>query len=288
MILALALAAAALPVHAAAAPDATTTIAVAPFASTYYPDYTVPAMVSAITDALVSSGKYNVVARAQLDKVLAEQSLNNSDLVDPKAAQKVGRLLGAKYVVLGSLISVNFQNGYPVSKDKYETKVQIQLVETETGSIKVSDTFVGTESGYAMQREPTNPNVISVSAGIKCFENNLKSIAQQFIDRLTAMNPLEGLVVAIEGDRVAINLGASSGVKVGQEFFVFTEGNALKDPATGEVLSRQKTNIARLVVVSVEPKLSWTTIVATYSPGTSIETAMSVALAEKERKKEKN
>ena len=270
MILAVALAAVALPARAAAA--AATTIAVAPFASSYYPDYSIPVMVSAITDALVSSGKFNVVARAQLDKVLAEQKLNNSDLVDPKAAQKVGRLVGARYVVLGSLISVNFQSGYPTSKDTYETKVQIQLVETETGSIKVSETFVGTESRYAMQRDPAT-YAISVSEGIKCFEANLKSIAEQFVDRLNAMNPLEGLIVAIEGQRVAINLGASSGVKVGQEFLVFTEGDALKDPATGEVLSRQRTNVARLVVVSVEPKLSWTTILVTYSPSASAEIA---------------
>jgi len=47
---------------------------------------------------------------------------------------------------------------------------------------------------------------------------------------------------------------------------VYAEGESIKDPVTGEVLSIQKSNIARLLVTAVEPKLSWTSIVATYSP----------------------
>ena len=47
---------------------------------------------------------------------------------------------------------------------------------------------------------------------------------------------------------------------------VLAEGNAIKDPVTGETLSVQTTKIARLLVTSVEPKISWTTIVTTYSP----------------------
>src|SRR5215218_3041807 len=61
----------------------------------------------AVTNALVKVGR---------DAVLAEQKLNNSDLVDPKAAQAVGRLLGATYVATGSLLSANFEPGF-FSKD---------------------------------------------------------------------------------------------------------------------------------------------------------------------------
>lgn len=261
----------ALPAETKAAEEPKINIAVAPFASTFLPDYTGPAMVSAVTDALVQGGKYNVVARAQLDKVLAEQSINNSDLVDPKSAQRVGKLLGAKYVVVGSLISVSFQPGM-FSKDKYETKVQIQLIDTESGSIKVSDTFTGTESRFGMPRD-LGTNNITAAAAAKCFEANLQSIAQQFVDRVNLLSPLEGYIVSIQGDRVAINLGEASGVKIGQEFMVYSEGNAIKDPVTGEVLSVETKQLARLLVTSVEAKLSWTTIVATYSPQANTQIA---------------
>lgn len=246
-------------------------IAVAPFTATYVPEYTGPAMTSAVTDALVRAGKYNVVARANLDKVLAEQRLNNSDLVDPKAAQNVGRLLGAKYVVAGSLISVRWAPGF-FTKDVYETKVQIQLVETETGSIKISETFIGTESRLGMAREFGTTN-ITVAEGVKCFEKNLAVISQQFVDRVNQLSPLEGFVASIDGSRVAINVGEAAGAKIGQEYMVLMEGSAIKDPVSGETISVQKTNVARLLVTSVEPKLSWTTIVATYSPKADVVVA---------------
>lgn len=269
--LALVLASIAVAPAARAAADPKISIAVAPFTSTFVPEYTSPAMVSAVTDALVRGGKYNVVARANLDKVLAEQQLNNSDLVDPKSAQKVGRLLGARYVVAGSLISVRWQPGF-FSKDTYETKVQIQLVDSESGSILVSDTFVGTESRMGMARD-FGTNNITVAEGMKCFENNLKVIAQQFVDRVNLLQPLEGYIVSIDGNRVAISLGGNAGAKIGQEFMVYAEGDRIKDPVTGETLSVQTTKVARLVVTSVEPKLAWTSIVTTYSPAADTQVA---------------
>jgi hypothetical protein len=244
-------------------------IAVAPFTSAAAGQYPGQALESAIVDALVNGGQFEVVARSQLDKVLAEQQLNNSQLVDPKAARQVGKLLGADFIVVGALLSVTFQPGV-FSKDKFETKVQLQLIDTESGSIKVSETFVGLESKLGMARD-VGTNNITQAAAAKCFGNNLASIAQQFVDRLNLLNPLDGYIVMVQGDRVAINLGESSGVKVGQEFMVYSEGNSIKDPVTGEILSIQKTNIARLLVTAVEPKLSWTTIVATYSPNADMD-----------------
>ena len=84
-----------LPAATRAAGEPKIHIAIAPFTSAVGGSYTSQAVESAITDALVNGGRYDVVARSQLDKVLAEQSLNNSQLVDPKAAQKVLRKANA-------------------------------------------------------------------------------------------------------------------------------------------------------------------------------------------------
>lgn len=269
--LALAFVGSSLPGKTLAAADPKISIAVAPFTATYLPEYTGPAMTSAVTDALVRAGKFNVVARANLDQVLAEQRLNNSDLVDPKSAQSVGRLLGAKYVVAGSLISLRWQPGF-FSKDVYETKVQIQLVDTETGSIKISETFTGTETRLGMARDFGTTNITQAEA-TKCFQKNLAAISQQFVDRVNQLSPLEAYVASIDGNRVSINVGEAAGAKVGQEYLVLAEGNAIKDPVTGETLSVQTTKVARLLVTAVEPKLSWTTIVATYSPKADVQVA---------------
>ena len=47
-----------------------------------------------------------------------------------------------------------------------------------------------------------------------------------------AFEPLEGMVVAVEGERVYLDLGEKSGVQVGQEFVVFRRGNPFFHPIT--------------------------------------------------------
>ncbi len=52
---------------------------------------------------LAQSGKFKVVERAQLLKVLKEQKMAVGGLIDEQTAVEMGKLLGAKYVVLGSV-----------------------------------------------------------------------------------------------------------------------------------------------------------------------------------------
>lgn len=52
---------------------------------------------------LAARGKWAVVERAQLEKVLGEQRLQLSDLMDPAKREPLGRLLGADHILLGTL-----------------------------------------------------------------------------------------------------------------------------------------------------------------------------------------
>jgi serine/threonine protein kinase len=57
----------------------------------------------ALTQSMVESGRFRTVERAQLDRVMNELNLNRNEYVDPATAQKIGRLIGAQYLVVGSL-----------------------------------------------------------------------------------------------------------------------------------------------------------------------------------------
>jgi serine/threonine protein kinase len=57
----------------------------------------------ALTESMVESGRFRTVERAQLDRVMNELNLNRSEFVDAATAQKIGRLIGAQYLVVGSL-----------------------------------------------------------------------------------------------------------------------------------------------------------------------------------------
>lgn len=65
-----------------------------------------------------------VVEREQVQKLLDEQNLGAQGRVDPQSAAKVGKLVGARYVILGNFI--DFYGDF---------RVDIRLVNTETGEI---------------------------------------------------------------------------------------------------------------------------------------------------------
>src|SRR5215208_3018673 len=56
-------------------------------------DWTTNTTTATLEDALTQGGKYELITAAQRDTLLKEQGFNNSDLVDPKQAVKVGKLL---------------------------------------------------------------------------------------------------------------------------------------------------------------------------------------------------
>ena len=76
-----------------------------------------------------------LVEREQVQRLVDEQNLGAQGRVDPQSAAKVGKLVGARYIVLGTFI--DFYSDF---------RVDVRLVNTETGEI------VKTESDR-MQRE---------------------------------------------------------------------------------------------------------------------------------------
>ncbi len=65
-----------------------------------------------IVDALIDDGSFRVFERKQLEAVMSEQDLANSDRADPSAATvaKLGKIKGVKYLVVGSITKFGTEN----------------------------------------------------------------------------------------------------------------------------------------------------------------------------------
>lgn len=77
-----------------------------------------------ITDTLGRQGKYAVVERARLVRILEEQHISASSLADRQTQLKLGELIGARFMVFG---------GYQVLGEM--VRIDIRLVDVETGRI---------------------------------------------------------------------------------------------------------------------------------------------------------
>ena len=111
-----------------------------------------------LVDELVNDGSFRVIERKRLDAILAEQNFSNSERADPDAASvaKIGKALGVKYLIVGSItkfgtenknIGVNggaFGGGkfgigkVGTSKGKATVAVTVRMVDTSTGEIMIS------------------------------------------------------------------------------------------------------------------------------------------------------
>ena len=60
-------------------------------------------MAEMLATALVETGKFKVLERQQIHDVLGEQDLGASGRVDPATAAKIGKILGARYLVYGTV-----------------------------------------------------------------------------------------------------------------------------------------------------------------------------------------
>jgi hypothetical protein len=77
-------------------------------------------------------------------------------------------------------------------------------------------------------------------------------------DFIKAFEPLEGLVVAVDGGALYIDQGSASGVQVGQEFTIFRRGEPFYHPFTGKRLGRHETVLGYAQVRRVEPQFAET------------------------------
>ena len=73
---------------------------------------------------------------------------------------------------------------------------------------------------------------------------------------------VQGLVAAVAGAQIVLNVGGKAGVKVGDQFSVERVSQEIKDPATGKVIRRLSSSIGILKVVDVDDQSSVAEVVS--------------------------
>ncbi len=184
--------------------------------------------------AFVKEGRFDVVERGLLKKILNEQKLGMSGVVDETTATKIGKLLGVKIIISGSVLKL--QN---------ILEINARIIDVETASIIAAE------------------NVKSSAAA------QLQDLVVQMSAKIIKNFPLEGYVVSRKTGKLkaSIDLGRIAGVKEGMEFIVYKEGKIIRHPKTKEVLDVETIETGRLIITKVRNKISKTDIVEEKTPG---------------------
>lgn len=253
-----------------------------------------------LTTSLAKAGRFTVLERAQLDKVLAEQQFGQSGAVTPESAAKVGRLLGAQVLVFGDITEFAYSGtstggkasilgkvagdamggmvnefagsalptGVTGAVQRITAKVAIdlRLVDASTGQVLQSVKGRGSASTTGVAADfQQQDRAISAGATVqtplgRASRGAIDDAVRQLAQRLGRL-PWEGRIADVRGGQIYVNAGADAGVTVGLELDVFSPEGDVVDPATGEVLGANDEKSGTIRVVKVNPRFSIATAV---------------------------
>ena len=250
-----------------------------------------------VTD-LVKDGSYSIIERKALDKILAEQNFSNSDRANPASAAKIGKLLGVDAILVGSITQFGNETknlglggvggglvghglgGFGHKNSKAIVGLTARLVDIDTGEIMAVAEGKGESSRSSTSMLGGGGNWHAggggtVDFGSSDFQSTIIGEATKLAtdklstdviagkDKLQARTiVVQGLVAAVDGGQVVLNVGAKAGVKVGDELSVERVSKEIKDPATGQVLRRLSSSIGVVKVNDVDDVSSVCTVVS--------------------------
>jgi len=210
-----------------------------------------------LTTSLVKTSRFEIVERNKIDKVFKEQNFGMSGMVDESSAAEVGKILGAEYVVFGSITYANIIVEDKFGYDLHTTRVSVDVraVNTTTGKILLSETSTGEVETQVV----TNAKGVVVSGVVDwsgTFAEASRIAINNIGQKISKLEPLVGFVLNVESEQTIIDIGEEQGVKIGDVFVAFSVGDEILHPATGKRIGWKKEILQELEVTSTEKTMS--------------------------------
>lgn len=207
---------------------------------------------------LVQTRRFAVLSRTDIDKVMGEQRFITSDAVHKSERAKLGNLLGGDV-----LLSVTIEKGYISTKEKV-IKLTGQVKRTTTGELKINAKVISAVTGEVKFSE-TYSNTYGDRLGN--LDAMSKDIAAKAVKDLTN-RIYPPLVISVKGNSVVLNVGGK-GVQKGALYTVYSQGESLVDPYTGESLGSVEEEMGTIKLTRVESKFSVGQVVSggDFAPG---------------------
>ncbi len=168
--------------------------------------------------------RFKLFERTQLEKILEEQKLGMSGILDAATAAEIGKGIGVDAIVLGS-----------ITRAGSNLAIDARLIDTETAQIITAQDEMSTRTSI----------------------QDLKEMINRLAQKISLDLPLvEGYVINVRGDKLTLDVGANKGLKKGMKCIVYREGKDIVHPITKKVLGKETEEIGQIKLVQVMPQYS--------------------------------
>ena len=223
--------------------------------------------------SITTTSKFRVIERSGLNTLVKEQTRAKAGLVTSNTPQKIGGFEGADYLIYGSITSASLTKknlfGMKAEPDPNFPTVCLRAFLTLGMDIKITDAGSG-EVRYATHIDDTK------EVGSACVDGNkldttalLRSISDRIATSLvTTIYPIQ--VASVQPDGVLVLNYGEGTVQPGAFMGIYTKGNAIIDPATGEKLGNDEERIGYVQISAVQGRISRATPVGAFTSAPQI------------------
>ncbi len=259
-----------------------------------------------IINRLVADGKFIVIERAALDKIIKEQNFSNSDRADPSTAVKLGKIAGVDAIVIGSITQFGGESSkkatnipirihgmnVPLANNQKTSTVTVgvtaRLIDVSSGLILASATGNGTstktttDSNTGGATSTTSSSDFATPAINDATTQAVTQVVNQIeaapLPAVAAAPPppptpalprsnYTGTVADVSGTTLILTVGTTGGVKVGDTVLITRPTRKIKDPKTGAVIKVLSDKLGEAKITEADDK----TATATYSGTATIK-----------------
>ncbi|MCC7343234.1 MAG: curli production assembly protein CsgG [Bryobacterales bacterium] len=252
-----------------------------------------------LVEKLLATGKYSLIERSALDKVLKEQNFSNSDRADSTTAAKIGAILGVDAIITGSITKFGSDDsstglggfgralggfgvgGVKLKNAKAVVGISARIIDVNTAEILAAVTGNGESKrkgaslagaggggwnsgggGIDMSNSNFRETLIGEATDIAVTDlaNQLGEKASVMPTRVVSVS---GLVADVSGATLILNVGTSTGLKVGDKLVVERKVREVRDPASGKVIRAITSDVGSVTITEADASSSVGTFTGT-------------------------
>jgi TolB-like protein len=174
---------------------------------------------------LLNTGRFEVLERAQMSRLIEEMKLQQTGLTDVQDAAQLGKMLNVEKLIIGSigLMGTTYH-------------INVRLVDVAKAVTELAE-----------------------RAECRAREDELPGTITSLINKIALRIPLRGTIVEVESEKVYIDIGGTHGIQSGLTLRVVRKGEPITD-LQGNVLGTTETNIGVILIEEVHPMWSVATV----------------------------